>query len=419
METQLCRAAGGHEELACVSAPVTTPPLPASQLPDGLTLFRFAHMTRHPTSGGIEAYLWQLNRTMLQRSRIRILQMYLTTDFHDRNVSVARIGHGDLIWIPSLVSGISAEQLPFGARCRMKLGLPTAEALNVDHRLLLSTLSEYRPDLAIFHWLSEDSEQVLETLLENGVPVAAVNHFDNARLNAPGPKQQLRRMRTIAAVTNIDIPSYLRGRVAELSDGIDTGFFRVEIARRVPVAHHVVLLPARVCEIKGHLDAVKAVALVLRRLPQTTLVFVGRAPSNAFAQQLACLIDRARLRDHVIFAGEVSAEQLRDWYAAAAVVILPSYTEGLPRVLLEAQSMERPVLAYDVGGVRRSFCDGVGGFLVKPGDVIGLSQRLDELLDDPDRRRAIGAKGRCYILENFSLDRLAERHERFCRSALQ
>jgi glycosyltransferase involved in cell wall biosynthesis len=119
------------------------------------------------------------------------------------------------------------------------------------------------------------------------------------------------------------------------------------------------------------------------------------------------------LRDSVLILGQVSSETLRDWYAASDVVLLTTHSEGLGRVLLEAQAMQRPVVAYDVGGVREAVSHGVTGFLVAKGDVGDLTERIAHLLADSDGRRSMGEQGQRLVLDRFTVDALAGRHEQF------
>jgi hypothetical protein len=141
------------------------------------------------------------------------------------SVTVEKIGLGELVWIPSRLKGISAEQLGFNARLKSKLGLKSGGAVTIDHRLLLSCLRAYQPSLAVFHWISEDSELILERFLASGVPVTIVNHFDNSRLNHRSIRKQIARATSVAGVCGIDVPRFLKGRFTELTDAIDTEFF--------------------------------------------------------------------------------------------------------------------------------------------------------------------------------------------------
>jgi glycosyltransferase involved in cell wall biosynthesis len=109
---------------------------------------------------------------------------------------------------------------------------------------------------------------------------------------------------------------------------------------------------------------------------------------------------------------------MRDLFAASRVVVLPSRSEGLPRVLLEAQAMETPVVAYRCGGMSDALLPSQSGFLLEAGDVQGLADRIALLLDDQKMRVRFGQIGREFVVRHFSIDALVTRHEAFYRGAL-
>ena len=80
--------------------------------------------------------------------------------------------------------------------------------------------------------------------------------------------------------------------------------------------------------------------------------------------------------------------------------------------------MQKPVLAYDVGGICRALHDGVTGLLVGKGDITALAGRLQDLLQDENVRSTMGRRGREFVIGRFSLEALAARHERFYAKAL-
>jgi glycosyltransferase involved in cell wall biosynthesis len=95
-------------------------------------------------------------------------------------------------------------------------------------------------------------------------------------------------------------------------------------------------------------------------------------------------------------------------YRAMHVLAFPSLREGLPNAPLEAQLCERPVVAYSATGTVDALVPDVTGVLVARGDVRSLGRELAELLDDPDRRRAMGAAGREWVSRTFDQRRLWE-----------
>jgi len=115
------------------------------------------------------------------------------------------------------------------------------------------------------------------------------------------------------------------------------------------------------------------------------------------------------LRDRVPGAlGFVPHGELERLYDRAAVVVLPSYREGLPLCVIEAMAHGRPVVATAVGGIPELVEDGVTGFLVEPGDAAGLREALHCVLADPLLRRRMGREGRRRIVERCSLDAVTD-----------
>jgi glycosyltransferase involved in cell wall biosynthesis len=130
-------------------------------------------------------------------------------------------------------------------------------------------------------------------------------------------------------------------------------------------------------------------------------------------------IEKLHMRAHVRLLGDLSVEQLRDWYAASAVVALPTYHhEGLGRVLIEAQAMGTPVVAYATGGVPEAIIQGKTGFLAPTGDLACFTDRLRELLLSPSLRASMSACGRNMVETSFSLASVADRHERYYKRVI-
>jgi glycosyltransferase involved in cell wall biosynthesis len=387
-----------------------------SGLLDGLTLFRFAHMGRFASSGGVETYLWNLNRVLLERNAMRILQMYIVQEGEPSRIEVEKVGQGELVWIPSVLR-VGAEVRPgIVRRVLEKLSGGQGYECAVSHSMLLSNFVNYQPSLGVFHWISEDSRAVINYLHMRNIPFVVVHHFHNKKLNERMVSKQISKAQAIAGVSEVDLPIFLNNRFINIADGIDIDFFNLKAARplNISIKEPIVFLPARICKEKGHLDAVRAFGLLARGGVKAVLAFAGYEENQDFTNKLRNVISEEGVQERVIFVGELLPSDLRDWYAASDVVVLPTYhSEGLPRVLLESQAMERPVLAYDSGGTREAFREGVSGFLLKKGDIRGLSNRLQDLLEDKVVRSVMGQRGREFVVDRFSLDALVIRHERF------
>jgi glycosyltransferase involved in cell wall biosynthesis len=93
-------------------------------------------------------------------------------------------------------------------------------------------------------------------------------------------------------------------------------------------------------------------------------------------------------------------------------LVLPSFTEGLPNVVLEAFAAEIPVVATATGGTPEVVTDGVNGYLVPPGDPDALARRIGDVLASEERRRAMGRQGRQRIEEEFTFETQARGYAR-------
>ena len=153
----------------------------------------------------------------------------------------------------------------------------------------------------------------------------------------------------------------------------------------------------------GRVVPQKGLDLLLQSLhrarPDARLVVAGDGPDLGRARRLAQSLG---VESRVRFAGWVDEGALADLYRRADVVAVPSrWPEPFGLVGLEAMSHGKPVVAFDVGGIGEWLEDLRTGFLVPPHDCALLARRIDELLGDPDRARALGAGGRARALQEF------------------
>ena len=139
---------------------------------------------------------------------------------------------------------------------------------------------------------------------------------------------------------------------------------------------------------------------VARRLKgQARFVHVG--PLEADQRDAISSSEVASAADIVTFVGAV--DDVRPYLAAADIVVLPSYREGIPRAVMEAAAAGRPVVAYDIRGVREVI-EPSSGLLVPRGDVEAFGDLVAELVADPERRRALGQRGQRWVLDHFDED---------------
>lgn len=155
----------------------------------------------------------------------------------------------------------------------------------------------------------------------------------------------------------------------------------------------------------GRLTAVKGLRVLLKAFtaahaeqPDLTLTLVGDGDDRAYLEKHAAPMGSA-----VRFLGYQSQQGVADALAAADALVLPSFAEGLPVVLMEALAAGKPVICTQVAGVSELVENGVSGFIVPPGDAETLAARIRDLARDPERSHQMGAQGREKVRAEFNI----------------
>ena len=156
---------------------------------------------------------------------------------------------------------------------------------------------------------------------------------------------------------------------------------------------------------KGVLDILRAIPQVTRTCPTTRFVFAGDWFGERSEEQARQLIERFDLGRYTVFCGSVAGEAKERLFRDASMLLLPSYHEGHPIVILEAMAAGLPVIATDVGCIADTIGDGIGGFVIEKGNPQQLARRIVRLLQDEALRGQMGRAGRLRCLAKFSLDR--------------
>lgn len=162
---------------------------------------------------------------------------------------------------------------------------------------------------------------------------------------------------------------------------------------------------ARLCELKGHDDLFAAAPALVAACPRMKFLLVGDGPWRA---RLEVRAGHLGLRDRFVFAGLVPPDRIPAMLGAMDVVAHLSRREGLARAIPQALAAARPVVAYDGDGAGEVCLDGRTGFLVAPGDLARLRERLLQLFADPPLRRRLGQAGRALVREPFPIGRMVD-----------
>ncbi|UCF56499.1 MAG: glycosyltransferase family 4 protein [Deltaproteobacteria bacterium] len=211
-------------------------------------------------------------------------------------------------------------------------------------------------------------------------------------------------------------------KIAKIYSGIQLDLFRPikseEINKirkkwKLREKEPVIGIVSKLWEGKGHVILIDAFKLLKKRIEDARLVIVGE---GYLYNKLMRLADMNGLRESVLFTGfQMDVSEI---IATFDVAVLPSFFEGMGRVLLEAMAMEKPVVASCVGGIPDLVEHGINGLLVRPGNVKELADALEKILSDKRLANKMGREGRKKIKEQFSSDVMVESIEKVYRELL-
>jgi glycosyltransferase involved in cell wall biosynthesis len=161
---------------------------------------------------------------------------------------------------------------------------------------------------------------------------------------------------------------------------------------------------------KGFEQLIGAADEVVAAMSGTGFVLFGDGPLGAALHQQ---IDEHSLQDDFVLAGfRHDLDRLLPWLD---LLVLPSFTEGMPNVVLEAMAAGVPVVATAVGGTPELVVDGVTGWLVPPGNPSELARRIVDVLDSGPGRHALGQRGREQVQTEFTFAAQAAKYRALFR----
>jgi glycosyltransferase involved in cell wall biosynthesis len=154
-------------------------------------------------------------------------------------------------------------------------------------------------------------------------------------------------------------------------------------------------------EPKGIQYMLNALPEIIKRFQNFCYLIVG---DGEYAQPLKNLSNSLGLENHVIFTGQRS--DINDILSSSDAFVLPSLTEALPTVLIEAMASQKAIIASNVGGIPEMVADGVSGFIVPPADVESLTYACIKLMQNQELREEMGRRGYQIAKEKFDINQL-------------
>jgi glycosyltransferase involved in cell wall biosynthesis len=214
-----------------------------------------------------------------------------------------------------------------------------------------------------------------------------------------------------ALIANEGLP---KRRVEVLYNGVDVDAFAAQTNRTAARAalgaaenEFVIIQVARLDYLKDHATALRTIARVVAKSPQTRLVLVGDGPESTTIESQ---VRELKIDDNVRLLGTRS--DVDRLLPGADVFLLTSASEGIPLTVIEAMAAGLPVVGTDVGGMNEVVADNATGFLTPAKDDAALANRLLRLAGDPNLRQHMGAAGRARAKDLFDEPRMCAEYQR-------
>lgn len=204
-----------------------------------------------------------------------------------------------------------------------------------------------------------------------------------------------------------------RGTIRVIENGIDPIHFGIGNGEEesvpplpIPRDHKVFAVIGRLYPDKGHRFFLQAFSGIVRSHPNVAALVIGDGPSREAIERQ---VRELGLEKNVFLCGV--RKDMKNVYEKIDFLVIPSLTEGIPYVLLEALMNKVPVLATEAGGIPSVIEHGVSGYLVPPGDVNSLERGMADMLSDENKLKYMSGNGYQIVMERYSAGRMVKRIE--------
>lgn len=162
----------------------------------------------------------------------------------------------------------------------------------------------------------------------------------------------------------------------------------------------IVLSLGRLNQRKGTYDTLQAIPQVLKSCPDVRFWFGGDGDVDRVSE----IVSAAPWGKRVHLLGWVRGRSKEKVLRQANIFLLPSYFEGLPMAILEAMAYGLPVVSTAVGGIPEVITDDVTGFLVEPGDIAAITNKIVSLIQNPTLQERISTEAQQYVKDKFEIN---------------
>lgn len=277
-----------------------------------------------------------------------------------------------LMSLSSTLSNLGVERVhAHFANAAALVGLLSAEAMNIPF-----SCTGHGTEILL------ERASFLPLLIERARPFITISDYNVRRL-----KSEVEA----AKVTEIKV----------IRCGIDLNCFSAPPARGNTDSTPVILCVSWFRKVKGLTYLIDACGRLRDRGHAFECVIVGGGDDR---EQMERKISELQLESFMTLTGPLKRPAVLDWYRRSDLFVLPSLSEGIPLVLMEAMAMKLPVVATRITGIPELVTEGVDGLLTEPEDGVALSDAMETLLADHETRHRMGNAARSKVELEFNLD---------------
>lgn len=288
-------------------------------------------------------------------------------------------------------------------RKKKSIGIPI---VSVSHGTIISEYRTYLDELGISDFTSP--KKIVKFVFNTGYTIK--NFFRRQRDFVHGSDK-------IIAVSNF-VKSKLieetfadENKITVVHNGIDPAKFTKP--------NTSASLPLKIIYV-GRIEKSKGLQFLLQSLvaiENVHLTVIGDGPYLDYLKQLA---EKFQLKKTVEFKGKMPYQTIPEELSNAHVFVLPTVRiEGFPMVIVEAMMAGLPAIVSDIGGNSDAIDDGVNGFLVKPGDITSLEEKINEFIQNPDKIASMGDSAFVKAHDNFTSDKMVDSYVKVFEEVLR
>lgn len=228
-----------------------------------------------------------------------------------------------------------------------------------------------------------------------------IRKFYRASMRGPGTRSIFMNATDLDDFRRLGILDSRHHAMIISGSGVDTEKFKPRTSPRKEIA---VMFASRLLKDKGLCEFIEASRILKQKYPHVRFVIVGEPdvgnPTSLSLRELKSILEQVEVE----WWGH--SEEMEKTLQLADIFVLPSYREGLPKVLLEAAAVGLPIVATRVPGCEDCVVHQNTGLLVSPRDPQGLADSIEILIQSPELRKEMGQNARELVEKKFSAERI-------------